>query len=152
MVTKVEGGNNIKVTYNKKTRKLPKRYIPTSLSKSDRKKQIKSIFNGTKRPKLSYKSKKSSWTQKFDSVYGDKIKKLSGGHTLINISIVSKIPLEAINEVFRKGKAAYYVSGSRPNQTAESWAYARVYSYIMGGNTRKIDNHITIKFNVKFKH
>ena len=142
---------NIIVKYKKKTRKLPKRYIPSGLSKNDRKKQIKSIFEGTKRPKISYKSKKSSWTKKFDSVYGDEIKKLPGGRNLKNISIVSGIPLGAIQGVFNKGKAAYF-TGSRPNQTPESWAYARVYSYIMGGNTRKVDNHLTIEYKVKFKY
>ena len=143
---------NVTVKYKKKTRRLPKRYIPSGLSKSDRKKQIKSIFEGTKRPKISYKSKKSSWTKKFDSVYGDKIKELAGGHSLKNISIVSGIPLGAIEGVFKKGKAAYYNGGSRPNQTPESWAYARVYSYIMGGNTRKPDNEITKRYKVKFKY
>ena len=47
---------------------------------------------------------------------------------------------------------AYYSSGSRPNQTAESWGLARMYSYILGGPTRKIDHHITEKYNVKFKY
>ncbi len=53
-------------------------------------------------------------------------------------------------EVVRKGKGAYYSSGSRPNQTSESWGRARMYSYIMGGPTRKVDNHITNKYNVRF--
>lgn len=48
--------------------------------------------------------------------------------------------------------AAYYNGGSRPNQTPESWAYARVYSYIMGGNTRKVDVGITRRYNVEFIH
>ena len=55
-------------------------------------------------------------------------------------------------EVVKKGKGAYYSSGSRPNQTAESWGKARMYSYIMGGKTRKYDQHITDKYNVKLKN
>ena len=77
---------------------------------------------------------------------------MPNGRTLKNISKVSKIPLKALEKVFQKGMAAYYNGGSRPNQTPESWAYARVYSYIMGGNTRKIDSEITRKHNVKFVH
>mgnify|MGYP001464167251 CR=1 FL=1 len=69
-----------------------------------------------------------------------------------NIARVTKIPENALEEVFKKGMSAYYKGGSRPNQTPESCGYARVYSYIMGGNTRKVDNEITIKYNVKFKH
>ena len=32
-----------------------------------------------------------------------------------------------------------------------SWGKARMYSYIMGGPTRKYDEHITKKYNVIFK-
>ena len=60
------------------------------------------------------------------------------------------IPSGALKAVVKKGMGAYYSSGSRPNQTAESWGKARMYSYIMGGPTRKIDHHITEEYNVKF--
>lgn len=145
-------GGSIKIKYKKKTRKLPNRYLPKNLTKIDRKKQIKSIFEGTDRPKVNYISKKSSWTKKFHSHYDKELNKLNGHVNLKNISIVTKIPLKALEEVYKKGYAAFYTSGSRPNQTAESWALSRVFSYIMGGNTRKIDNEITVKYNVKFKH
>ena len=68
------------------------------------------------------------------------------------ISKAVNIPVKALNAVKKKGMGAYYSSGSRPNQTAESWGKARMYSYILGGKTRKVDNHITKKYNVKFKH
>jgi len=77
---------------------------------------------------------------------------MKNGRNLKNIANVSKIPVKALEEVFTKGVAAYYNGGSRPNQTPESWAYARVYSYIMGGNTRKVDAHITKKYNVQFTY
>ncbi len=50
-----------------------------------------------------------------------------------------------------KGEGAFYSSGSRPNQTPQSWAYARVYSYLLGGPARKVDSDITKKYNVNFK-
>jgi len=37
---------------------------------------------------------------------------------------------------------AYYSSGSRPNQTAQSWGKARLYSAISGGPASKSDGHI----------
>jgi hypothetical protein len=37
---------------------------------------------------------------------------------------------------------AYYSSGSRPNQTAESWGKARLASSITGGKASKVDFHI----------
>lgn len=141
----------VKVSYKGKTRRIPARYLE-GLKGKDREKQIMSILDGKKRPKTSFVSKKSSWTQLFNSTYGSKVDSMDGGRTLKNIAKVTKITEKALEEVFKKGMAAYYNGGSRPNQTPESWAYARVYSYIMGGNTRKVDNEITVKYNVKFKH
>ena len=131
---------------------LPKRYY-SNLSKKDKKKQLKSLKKSQKsykkgkyysRPKLkSFKEKKSSWTQKFHKLHPN-------AKTLKQISDVTGIPKGALSAVKRKGMGAYYSSGSRPNQTAESWGLARMYSYILGGPTRKIDHHITEKYNVKF--
>ena len=137
----------------KSKRKIPKKYT-TGISKKDKKKQIKSLHKSIKsykkgkyidRPKLkSYKHHKSQWVRKFEKKYGENNK------TYKQISKITGIPIKALQEVVKKGKGAYYSSGSRPNQTAESWGKARMYSYIMGGPTRKVDNHITIKYNVKF--
>jgi len=144
--------NNTPVTYKGKTRRLPKRYL-SNLKGSDLKKQIKSIFEGKNRPIIkSRKARKSTWTAKFDREYGDDIAKLKGGKSLKNIAKVSGIPEKGLKEIYDKGAAAYYTGGSRPSQTSSSWAYARVYSYIMGGNTRKVDKEVTEKYNVKFKH
>jgi len=76
---------------------------------------------------------------------------MKGGKSKRNIAKVTGIPFKAIDEVFKKGEGAYYSAGSRPNQSPQSWAYARVYSYILGGNARKVDKAITDKYNVKFK-
>jgi hypothetical protein len=149
---KVYDTRTIKITYKGETRNIPKRYLPDSLSKADRQKQIKSIFEKKERPKVKTKERKSSYTIKFDKKYGDEIDKLKGGKTKKNIAKVSGIPFKAINEVFKKGEGAYYSSGSRPNQSASSWAYGRTYAYIMGGKkVRKADEEITKKYNVKFK-
>ena len=138
----------------KKKKNLPKHYT-ARLSKKDKKKQIKSIQRSSKayqkgkyinRPKLkSYKHKKSSWVTKFEKKYGKDVK------TYKEIEKATGIPSKALQKVVKKGKGAYYSSGSRPNQTATSWGKARMYSYIMGGPTRRIDQHITDKYKVKFK-
>ena len=138
----------------KKTKmKIPKKYLK-GLSLKDKKKQLKNIKTAKKqyknkkyidRPKLkSYKNKSSNWTQKFKNKYGNITK-------IKDISKITGIPIKALKEVLKKGRGAYYSSGSRPNQTAESWAKARMYSYIMGGPTRKYDREITKKYNIKFK-
>ena len=133
---------------------LPKHYY-SNLSRKDKKKQLKSLKKSQRsykkgkyvsRPKLkSFKEKKSSWTQKFHKLHPE-------AKTLKQISDVTGIPKPALSAVKKKGMGAYYSSGSRPNQTAESWGLARMYSYILGGPTRKIDHHITEKYNVKFKY
>ena len=132
---------------------VPKRYS-SGLSKKDKQKQLKNLKTSKRsykrgkyvsRPKLkSFKSKKSSWTQKFHKLYPD-------AKNLKQISDATRIPKGALSAVKKKGMGAYYSSGSRPNQTAESWGLARMYSYILGGPTRRVDKHITEKYNVKFK-
>lgn len=142
----------IKITYKGETRNIPKRYLPDTLKGKERTAQIKSIFEKKDRPKVKTKERKSSYTIKFDKKYGDAIDKLKGGKTKKNIAKVSGIPFKAVDEVFKKGEGAYYSSGSRPNQTASSWAYGRLYSYIMGGKkVRQADKDITEKYKVKFK-
>jgi len=133
---------------------IPKNYTD-KLSTEDKKKQIKAIQKSSKayqqgkyinRPKLkSFQFKKSPWTKKFEKKFGKNIKSYK------QISKVTGIPTGALKAVVKKGMGAYYSSGSRPNQTNKSWGKARMYSYIMGGPARKVDNHITIKYNVDFK-
>ena len=123
-----------------KERKVPQRYIPKSLSPADKKKQEKSIVEGKKRPKLeSFKSKRSSHAEDFEKKYGYKISNLSR----ISKEIISR---EGINQILKKGTAAYYNSGSRPNQTARSWSLARLASVIMNGPARKVDMAIWNKY------
>ena len=142
----------VKVTYKGETRDIPKRYLPDSLKGKDRQAQIKSIFEGKDRPKTKVKEKKSSWTIQFDKEYGDKLDAMKGKRSKSNIAKVTGIPLKAVNEVYKKGEGAYYSSGSRPNQTPQSWARGRLYAYIMGGKkVRKADEDITKKYKVKFR-
>tara|TARA_R110002020_G_scaffold153155_2_gene332368 strand:- start:778 stop:1209 length:432 start_codon:yes stop_codon:yes gene_type:complete len=139
----------VKITYKGETRNVPKTYVE-GLKGYERQKQIKSIFEGKKRPKTSFKSKQSSWTQKFSAKYGEQLDNMKGGRSKKNIAKVTGIPFKALDEVFKKGEGAYYSSGSRPGQSPQSWAYARLYSYILGGPARKADKSITEKYNVKF--
>ena len=119
---------------------LPQKYVPKSLTKADREKQIKSIKEGKDRPKVkSFQSKRSSWVEKFEKKYGYKISNTSR----ISKEIISKT---GIDKILDKGRGAYYSAGSRPNQTAESWARARLASVIMGGGARKVDKAIWEKY------
>lgn len=120
---------------------IPKKYLPKSLSPEDRKKQLKSIQEGTKRPKVDFRTKRSTHCEKFEKKYGYKIS---------NLSKVSKeiISMEGIEQIKKKGIAAYYTGGSRPNQTPESWWKGRLCSVIMNGKARQVDLKIWTKYKI----
>ena len=62
-------------------------------------------------------------------------------HILPNNELARKTKCSraALEKVVSKGRGAYYSSGSRPNQTAESWGLARLASAITGGASSAID-------------
>ena len=47
--------------------------------------------------------------------------------------------LSALNKIVKKGQGAYFSSGSRPNQTAQSWGIARLASSITAGKAAAVD-------------
>ena len=121
-------------------KKIPKQYLPKTLTKEDRAKQKKSIEEGKMRPKVeSFKSKRSSHVVKFEKKYGVKIT----NDTFIDKNIITRT---GIKKILDKGRGAYFSSGSRPNQTPESWSRARLASVIMNGPARKVDKDIWEKY------
>ena len=124
--------------------KIPKKYTE-KLSKQDKKKQKKNLIRSRKmykkgiyvdRPKLkSYPKKRSVHIVKFEKKYNHKIT----DKDYIDKHILST---KGQNQILKKGRGAYYSSGSRPNQSSNSWAYARLASVITGGKARKVDNKI----------
>ena len=137
----------------------PKRYIPKSLSESDKKKQKKQLDKSTKdykkgkfteREKLkSFKSKPSSFvkeTKKELNITNVKPKTIAD--RLGKTEKRKKELQEGLEKILMKGKGAYYSSGSRPNQTPFSWGLARVASVIQGGPSRKIDKKIVDKYKI----
>ena len=125
----------VRVKYKGEYHNINKSYLE-GLKGYERRKQIKSILEGKDRPKVKgFKSKRSGWAKKFEDKYGKKITDLD----FISKNIIKR---EGINKILSKGKGAFYSAGSRPNQTAFSWAYARLGSVIMGGGARKVDKAI----------
>ena len=129
---------------NKKTNKIPKKYT-ASLSRKDKNEQKKNLIKSRKmykkgiyvdRPKLkSYPKKRSSHIVTFEKKYNHKIT----DKDFIHKNIIST---KGQNQILKKGRGAYYSSGSRPNQSSSSWAYARLASVITGGKARKVDKKI----------
>jgi hypothetical protein len=131
----------VKITYKGETRNVPDQYLK-GLKGKEREKQIKSIFEGTIRPKTNVKNKRSSYVEKFEKKYKTKIT----DKEFIHKNIITKTGQKKIID---KGMGAYYSGGSRPNQTPTSWGLARLASVIMGGGARKVDKDIWDKYSIK---
>ena len=126
---------------------VPKRYIPKILSKRDTKKQKQYLRKSRKlykkgvyyeRPKLkTFKSRPSNHIENAKKIY--KVDTIEPTKELAKKTQCSE---DALEKIVNKGRGAYYSSGSRPNQTAESWGLARLASAITGGNASIVDYHI----------
>ena len=126
---------------------IPRRYIPRNLTKKDKKLEMKYIKKSRslykkglyyRRPNIkSYSVKQSHHIDNAKKIYG--IDNLS-----INPELSKKTgcSISSMEKILEKGKGAYYSSGSRPNQTPESWGYARLASALTGGNSSIIDYYI----------
>ena len=131
----------VKITYKGETRDVPANYLK-GLNKTDRQKQIKSIFEGKLRPKTKAPVKRSSYVIKFEKKYKTKIT----DEDFIHKNIITRT---GQNKIMDKGMGAYFSGGSRPNQTPSSWAYARLASVIVGGPARKVDKKIWDQYRKK---
>ena len=81
----------------------------------------------------------NSWKNKFNTKYGFEKKK---SHSLKEIAKLSGVSMSGIQGIYNKGIGAFKTNpGSvRPNVTSkEQWAYARVYSAVMGGKAATVD-------------
>ena len=121
-------------------RRIPEKYLPKSLSPEDRAKQRRSIEEQTDRPRVDYPERRSKWVVAFERKHGTPIT----NDRYINAHLLTHA---GIRRVLDKGRGAYYSSGSRPNQTPESWARARLASVILGGPARDVDRDIWNRFS-----
>ena len=123
---------------------FPSRYWPNTLSKKDRTKQRKMLLKSRKlyrankyytRSKLSsFKTKKSSHVANARRIY--KLQNISPNTELARKTGCS---LSSLQQIVKKGEGAYYSSGSRPNQTPQSWGLARLASAVTGGKAAAVD-------------
>lgn len=121
---------------------LPKKYVPKSLTKEQKAKQVKSIREGKDRPKLKgVKTRKSSYTTKAEKYF-------KGDTSLSNISKTIGVSKTGLSKILSKGRGAYYSAGSRPNVSAEQWAKARLYSVLFGGKARAVDKDIVKEYKI----
>lgn len=127
-----------------------KRYLPPTLSQRDRTRQRKEL---TKSRRL-YKQNKYYTRKSVKSFKSKPSKHVDNARRLYHIQNIrptrelsgrTGCSLKGLRQIVRKGEGAYYSSGSRPNQTPQSWGYARLASSITGGNASAVDFHIIDK-------
>ena len=127
--------------------KIPVRYLPYRLTKKDKQKQKNMLLRSrqlykkgkyyTRKSVSSYNNKTSNHIVNARKIYG--IEKISPSKELSNKTGCS---ISALKQIVKKGEGAYYSSGSRPNQTAQSWGLARLASSITAGKSAAVDYNI----------
>ena len=130
--------------------KIPIRYLPKKLSKKDKKKQVSMLLKSRKLYKkrkyftrnkvASYKSKTSNHILNARKIYGIENIKPSN-----ELAAKTGCTIAALKKIVNKGAGAYFSSGSRPNQTGQSWGLARLASSITGGKAAAVDYDILNK-------
>ena len=132
------------------TVKFPVRYLPKVLTKRDKKRQINMLLKSkslyiknkyyTRKQLSSYKNKKSNHISNARKIYN--IQNITPSSELV---LKTGCSLSALNQIVKKGEGAYYSSGSRPNQTPQSWGLARLASALTAGKAAAVDYDIIKK-------
>jgi hypothetical protein len=130
--------------------KVPLKYLPKRLSRKDRKiaatelAKSRRLYNRgkyhTRRQVASYPHKTSPHIANAQRIYGTRNIRPSR-----ELSAKTGCSIKALQAIVKKGQGAYFSSGSRPNQTAHSWGYARLASAVTGGKSSVVDFSILDK-------
>jgi hypothetical protein len=131
-------------------KKINLRYLPRRLTRKDKKKQINMLLKSrrlykkgdyyTRKKVNSFQSKKSQHIINAEKIYG--VNKIGATDELVKKTGCTK---KALAKIINKGAGAYFSSGSRPNQTAQSWGIARLASAITSGKAAAVDYNILEK-------
>jgi hypothetical protein len=130
--------------------KIIRRYLPSTLTKRDKTRQRNMILKSrrmyrqgkyyTRKRVKSFSSKPSKHVSRAKDMYH--VDEIDASRELARATGCS---VKGLREIIRKGEGAYYSSGSRPNQTPQSWGKARLASAITGGNASRVDYSIINK-------
>jgi hypothetical protein len=120
------------------------RYVPKNIAKKDKQKQIRMLLKSrkmykkhqyyTRKPLASFKNKKSNHVENARRMY--RVETITPNQELAQ---KTGCTMAALKKIVKKGEGAYYSSGSRPNQTPQSWGLARLASSITAGKAANVD-------------
>jgi len=127
--------------------KFPIRYLPRGLTKRDKRTQFGMLI----KTKKLYKQHKYYTRKRLSSYRNKKSNHVLNARKLYNIQNITPnkelalktgCKLLALQQIVKKGEGAYYSSGSRPNQTPQSWGLARLASSLTSGKSAAVDYDI----------
>lgn len=130
--------------------RIPVRYLPKKLTRKDKSKQVRMLM----RSRRLYKSNKYYTRKEIPSYKSKTSNHIVDARRIYNIQNVAPnkelamktgCTLSALNKIVSKGEGAYYSSGSRPNQTPQSWGIARLASSLTAGKSAAVDYDIIKK-------
>ena len=132
------------------------KYVPRTLTPRDKRRQLSMLKNSRnlyKKGKFYTRKKLKSFTSKKSNHVLNALRMYRLQHIVPDAKMVKATGCskKVLKGIVKKGEGAYYSSGSRPNQTAQSWAYARLASAITGGPASVVDYHLVSQCNPKKK-
>jgi hypothetical protein len=129
---------------------IPLRYAPANLTRKDKRKQLNMLRKSRrlyKKQKYYTRGKVASFKNKTSNhiLRAEKMYKVDKIYPNKELAAKTGCSIAALKQIVRKGEGAYYSSGSRPNQTPQSWGLARLASAITAGNASIVDYNIIDK-------
>lgn len=124
--------------------KVPIRYLPKRLTTKDKKKQYNMLMKSRKL----YRNKKYFSRKPLKSFHSKTSKHITNAKKIYNVSTIGSTnelskktgcSKKTLQKIISKGEGAYFSSGSRPNQTGQSWGIARLASSISSGKAAAVD-------------
>ena len=131
-------------------KRIPVRYAPTALSAADKQAQLRMI----RQSRAAYRKGKYLTRRKLASFPHRRSPHLVKAEAIYHVSSMTPTPelakktgcsLASLKTIVRKGEGAYFSSGSRPSQTAQSWGIARLASSLTAGKAAAVDFSILKK-------
>ena len=125
--------------------RFPARYAPRTLSRKDRSKQIAMLKRSRRMYKRGKYYSRSTKLKSYPHVASKHVvvaKRMYHMEKIVPNSALAKATgcsVGSLKKIVKKGEGAFYSSGSRPNQTPQSWGYARLASAITGGKAAAVD-------------
>jgi hypothetical protein len=124
---------------------VPMRYVPRTLSRKDRSKQIAMLKRSRRMYKRGKYYSRSTKLKSYPHVVSNHVvtaKRMYHVDRIVPNAALAKATgcsVGTLQKIVKKGEGAFYSSGSRPNQTPHSWGYARLASAISGGKAAAVD-------------